>query len=79
MKIYTVYDAKATSFGPLVAYNSDGEAVRALTMAMRDKESQLSQFPQDFNLVHLGEWDNTTGELRTVDHRIVVNLSALVS
>lgn len=77
--MYSIRDMKAESYGPIVAYNNDGEACRALALALREKGSPISEFPTDFNLVYLGTFDDDTGEVScsVSDHRIVCNLSAL--
>lgn len=81
MKVFSVYDMKAGNYGPLVAYNSDEEAMRAIRMALRDRDSQLAMFPSDFNLVYFCDWNNVTGQFSSEDNmmsRVVCNLSALV-
>lgn len=78
MKIYSVFDLKAASYGPLVAYQTDGEAARALSLMLKEKGTSLSEFPGDFNLTQVGEWDPQTGQLSGGDPRVVCNLAALV-
>ena len=78
MKIYSVFDLKAASYGPLVAYMTDGEAARALSIILKEKGTSVSEFPGDFNLTQVGEWDPQTGQLEGGVPRVVCNLSALV-
>ena len=78
MKLYSIFDMKAHAYGPLLAYQTDGEAARAVAMALREKGSSISEFPEDFNLACLGTWDPQTGQVVGADPLVVCNLSALV-
>lgn len=79
MKLYSVFDMKSASYGPLVAYHTDGEAARAVALVLREKGSAISEFPADFNLTCLGNWEPQTGELTGDEPRVVCNLQALVA
>ena len=61
MKIFTVRDMKADYYMNPVTYKSTGEALRAFEQACKDKESQFNQFPSDFCLIELGEFDPSLG------------------
>ena len=64
MKIYSVFDLKAVAYGPLVAYQTDGEAARALSLMLKDKGTSLSEFPGDFNLTQVGSGTRRLVSLR---------------
>lgn len=64
MKLFCVYDKKAAFYsGQIFAEESAIQALRGFDTAVNAERSQLSQFPDDFELHQLGEWDKQTGEI----------------
>lgn len=63
MQVYSVYDMKAGSYTPPFLARTPGEAVRIIANTVRSVESILAQYPADFQLVLVGEWDEMTGVL----------------
>lgn len=61
--LYSVLDVKAKSFGPLMDYRSDEEAIRSFLIAIQNspKDTLLCQFPVDFTLFRIGDFDKLTG------------------
>lgn len=58
--LYSVYDSKARAYGnPFVSVRQE-LAVRDFTTAVRDKDTNLSKYPEDFTLVEIGEFDDET-------------------
>lgn len=72
--IYSIYDRKAQYYLPPFTVRSDADAERAFMEAVTMSETPISQYPADFDLVHLGTIDLDTGAL-TQDHmpRLMVN------
>lgn len=63
LKIYTVRDSKAGSYlQPFCAQNV-GVAVRMVTATARDPESMFNQFPGDYDLYEVGEFDQQIGRV----------------
>lgn len=63
-RIYSIYDQKAGLFGPLMAFNRDGEAMRALDSTVNSqKQSQVSTHPEDFKMFFMGTFDEESGEM----------------
>lgn len=65
MQVYQVYslrDSKAGTFSRPFMKLSQAEAVRDFTQLARDPSSQVSAFPEDFDLYHLGEFNDETGK-----------------
>lgn len=47
--------------GPILLERNDAPAVRAFYAGLEDSKSQLSQYPADYELVCLGEYDDEKG------------------
>lgn len=61
LNMYAVYDSASGVYdGPSKA-RSHPEAIRAFTYFATDAESPIGRNPEDFTLVCVGEWDDTTG------------------
>ena len=66
IKIFSINDVKAASFGqPFFAMNK-GIAVRMFSDLVNDKNSMVSKHPDDFKLYMLGEFDDNSGGLSPV-------------
>lgn len=61
-KIYSIYDMKSESYGPLMAYPTDGVAIREFEQ-IATSEGIIKKFPDDYSLHHLGEYESSTGEI----------------
>lgn len=61
VNIYSVFDRKVGAYmRPWVA-STDGEALRMFAAECRRADSNLSQFPEDFLLYGVGEFDDAAG------------------
>lgn len=63
MKVFSVWDLKTEAymqpfFSPMI-----GSGIRAFTDAAADPGSMLSKHPADFQLQHIGEFNDATGVL----------------
>lgn len=66
-QIYSIYDSKAGIFNTPFYQNSHGEAERSFSQLTRDPKSTVSQYPEDFDLYHLGTYDDSTGKMQLLD------------
>jgi hypothetical protein len=64
MKMYSVYDSKVEAFMSPFAMRAKGEALRAFTTTVNDPQSNISQYPEDYSLHEVGEWDEKSGQLK---------------
>lgn len=63
MQVFSVYDAVAELFAePFYAQNVQS-GIRAFGHAVRTQE-RLKQYPEDYSLFHIGEFDQELGELQ---------------
>lgn len=60
-ELFSIFDIKAATFGgPFIAHNA-ALAMRNVSAAVRDGVSLLSKYPEDFQLFHLGSFDDEAG------------------
>jgi len=63
MKIFCVLDVKANMFNRPNAHPSTAEALRNFSVIVNNKETLFNQFPDDFCLCELAEFDVQTGAI----------------
>lgn len=60
-KLYQVYDLIAEmAVGPVIVDFRDNPAVRTFIMVLEDKNTQLGQRPQDYELRYIGDLNEAT-------------------
>lgn len=64
LKVFAVRDVKADAFGNLMCVPTVGLAKRAFLDACQDQRSPMAQYPEDYSLFELGEYDPSCGEVR---------------
>ena len=69
--IYAIRDIKNDFGTPFTAAN-DNVAKRMYQAEQKNKDSMLAQFPADFELWKLGEYDTKTGQIDTHIENIAV-------
>lgn len=70
MKIFTVYDCKAKTYLNPFVQRTSAEAIRGFESAANDTQSSISQYPEDFTLMEIGEWDETNATIIPNDAKI---------
>lgn len=71
--MFTIVDNKAKCFHPPYFAQTRAEADRIFTTIVNTEQNQISQFPEDFDLYYIGEYDDGTGKmypLTTPEHCI---------
>lgn len=75
-KLFTVFDAKVEAYlDPMLARNR-GEATRIMVNTLKQAGNVFSQYPEDFTLFEIGEWDDSTG--RIVEHEAHIPIKTLI-
>lgn len=77
--LYCVNDVKAQYHMPPLVFRNHDEAIRSFAQSIQKDESQLSQHPEDFILVHLGRWDEDKGILDPQEKTNLANGSDYVN
>lgn len=60
-QVFAVFDCKLSAFMVPFFAPSIGVACRMFADAAQNADSALAKHPEDYTLMHLGEWDDMTG------------------
>jgi len=66
-KMYAIRDAKAEAFLNPWFKVTHGEAERDFNAAVNNEETTLAKYPEDFDLYYLGDYDDNSGKLKSLD------------
>lgn len=78
MLLFALMDRKAGAFLRPAPAQTEAEAVRSVTLAVRQGDNNLAQFSEDFALYEVGSFDAAEGRITpTFPPRHVVNVSSL--
>ena len=69
MKMFVVYDSKASSYGTPFFMRSSPEAIRSFETIANDKSSSIGMYPADFTLFEIGEYCDLSGNVTLHDAR----------
>lgn len=64
LKLFAVRDVKADAFGAVVGMPTKGLASRGFLEACQDPKSPMAQYPDDYSLYLIGEYDPATGSVK---------------
>ena len=64
LNFYAIYDKKAEVYNFPVVIASDAVAIRNIRAMIKDPTSLFSQFPEDFALVKVAEFNQNTGDVK---------------
>lgn len=65
-RLYAIRDNKAQLIsGPLMIHPNDVTAIRQFGQITDHQESDLHKYPDDFELIYVGNIDETTGAINT--------------
>lgn len=67
VKLYSVRDIVSKCYKAPFTAVAQGEAIRSFITAVDNPQTQLHQFPDDFELHEIGIWDDETGVFETTD------------
>lgn len=67
LKIFAIRDSKGSVYNQPWFSRSHGEAERNFQNLVTDQNSMIHKFPEDFDLYHLGEYDDQTGFIKSLD------------
>lgn len=65
LKAYSIRDTKGEIFHAPFYQPTYGLAERHFESAVNDPRSTINQFPEDFDLYYVGEYDDQTGKFET--------------
>lgn len=67
LSMFTVYDSKAEFYSKPFYARTTGEALRSFQEAANDRAILVGQYPADYTLFCIGEFDENTGEINLLD------------
>lgn len=62
LKAYSIRDEKSEIFHLPFFKHTHGEAEREFKTLTNDNKSTISKFPEDYDLFHIGTYDDNTGK-----------------
>lgn len=63
-KAYSIRDSKSEIFNPPFYKQTHGQAERDFQTVVNDEKSMIFQYPDDFDLYYVGEYDDQKGVFR---------------
>jgi len=76
-RVYSLFDRRVREFGNLLLGQND-EALKRELQFLTGGNSLLSKYPQDFDVMLLGEFELETGELSIAAPLLVCSLSDIL-
>lgn len=70
--ILTVFDSKVEEHLQLITAKSIAEADRMFGDACKNPDSSFAKHPEDFTLVHIGEYDVQQGSLIPLEKNVII-------
>ena len=75
--IYSIFDKKAAFYLTPFFLRNDPEAQRAVQQMLQTRDNQLALSPQDYQLVRIGTYDDTTSEIIPTETVVICEVVAL--
>jgi hypothetical protein len=67
LQVYSIRDAKGEVYNTPFFQKTHGEAERNFRELVSDPKSMVSKYPEDFDLYHLGTYDDQSGLIKPLD------------
>lgn len=64
--VSAIYDKKTGVFSPPFTVRHVGDAIRDWDIIRKDNNTKYGKNPEDFDLFHIGNYDDTLGQLTTL-------------
>lgn len=61
IKYFTIFDKKAEVYQKPMVFPTAADAFRSVQFEMKNPDSYLAQWPEDYRLIEVGEFDTDTG------------------
>lgn len=78
LQIYSMYTIKEDQYGMPMFFHNEDQAKQAITMFFTKKTMENFD-PQEFELVHIGDFNELTGVIRNIEITTISNCSNLVN
>lgn len=67
LKIFSIRDSKAEVYNAPFFQKTHGEAERNFRTLVNDEKSAIHNYPEDYDLYYIGEYDDNSGTMSTKD------------
>lgn len=67
MKIYSIFDKKVGTYGPVMSFQDEINAKRYFGACVVNADTIVGMYPEDYVLTYIGEFDDVSGCI-TADH-----------
>lgn len=67
LKAYSIRDSKAEVYNTPFFSKTHGEAERNFAQLTRDDKSMVNKYPEDYDLYHIGTYDDLSGVFTGLD------------
>ena len=67
LKLFSIRDSKGEIYNTPFFNRTAGEAERNFKNLVNDEKSQISKYPEDYDLYYLGEYDDLNGKIKSLD------------
>nr|QJB19012.1 MAG: nonstructural protein [Microvirus sp.] len=74
-RVFTVYDSKVGAYLRPFFMTTKGEALRAWTDTVNDKETAFNKHPEDYCLFELGTFDDQVGQFENHNQPISLGMA----
>lgn len=78
MKIFTIFDSKAVAYLQPFFSKTEGTAIREIKLAANQEGSQFKKYAEDYSLFNIGEFNEITGKITSIDPIHIINVLPLV-
>lgn len=76
LQIFSIRDNKNGSFGQPQYAADPQSATRSIGVALKDPNMMIHHYPSDFDLYHIGEFDQTNGAITITEQpEFITNLA----
>jgi hypothetical protein len=79
LEMYSVSDIKGKLYMQPFLARTRGEAIRSFTEAIKDKNTMISKYPEDYNLYKIGLFNQNTGILKGIEHESLGKASDFIT
>lgn len=77
LEVFAIFDNKARAFNQPFYFPTVEVAQRAFRTVTNDETSQIHKSPADYELFHLGRFDDATGTFELLSQRASLGLAAI--
>lgn len=71
MQMYAVKDSKAGIFHPPLFAHNAPHALRMCSSVLDNEESQFAKWPADFQIYHIGSFDDQSGDIEPIAPQMI--------